>query len=169
MKKLLTAALALCLAATLLASCGAGNGKQDDVTTDETTASNETTRAPLPDYAGKKPSDFDADGNFILTSTDVRKVYKYNDTGYVVFTFSGETVYEIQRVLTFESTEAAQQYMTDTALNAVNNGEVPPVMEINGSLVILKVGHSADEDELGSYYTKTKTEVLADYPENKQL
>lgn len=168
MKKLLTAVLALCLSASLFASCGANN-KETDTTTGETTAAATDTNAPLPDYAGKKPSDFDANGNFILTSTDVRAVYRYNDTGYVVFTFMGESVSEIQRVIVCESAEAAQKYMTDAANEAINNGETPPIMEMNGSLVICKVGLSTDEKELGYYYTKTKTAVLADFPEDKQL
>ena len=170
MKKLLTAALALCLSASLLASCGtAKSGQKDNADTADTTEADVTTAAPLPDYAGKTPSDYDADGNFILTSTDVRAVYAYNDTGYVVFTFAGESVTKIQRVLVFEDNESAEQYVNDTCAEAVNNGEVPPTMRANGSLVIINEPYSSEESSLGFYYTKSKAQLFADFPEDQQL
>lgn len=142
---LLVCAVLLCVP---LVSCGNGD-------TEETTFAEK-----LPDHAGSISKDYDENGNFILTSTDDRVVYSYN-SGYVVFTFAGNSVSKIQRVFAFEDAKKAQEYSSAQAKQAVEAGNVPPQMIVNGSNVIYTVGFSTDNNDLGVYYAKSKTDVLA--------
>lgn len=152
MKKKFSLILAAVIVAASLASCG-GTGNVQNTGPAETTANEK-----LPDYAGKEISDYDGNGNFILTSGTDRVVYTY-ESGYVVFTYTGSTVKKIQQVLVFEDESAATKYTSDLALEAVNKGEVPPDLRVNNNLVIVPIGASNDKKDLGYYYTQTRSAV----------
>lgn len=154
MKKIFSLILAAVITAATLASC-AGTQAPENTGPVETTASGK-----LPGYAGQTVNDYDSEGNFILRSSEDRVVYTYG-TGFAVFTFAGESVKKIQQVLTFESEEAAQQYVNDTALAAIDKGEVPPTMRANKNYVIVQVGSSSDKKDLGFYYTQSRAKVTA--------
>ena len=59
----------------------------------------------------------------------------------------------------FEDEAAASEYVNKVALDAIDKGEVPPTMALNGKLVIFTVGASADSKDLGFYYTQSRTKV----------
>jgi len=160
MKKIICALLIVAMIAPALASCAKKEG--DEQKPDTTTAPETETTATLPDYVGNPPAETEADGSFILTSTDDRVVFTYSE-GYVVFTFAGEAVSKIQRVICFETVEDAQEYVSEKRTEATNNGETPTTMIVNGSNVIIPVGFNATEKSLGSYYMKSKTAVLEDF------
>ena len=156
MKKIFSLILAAVITAATLASC-AGTQAPENTGPVETTASGK-----LPDYAGQTVRDYDSEGNFILQSSEDRVVYTYG-TGYAVFTFAGESVKKIQQVLTFESEEAAQQYVSDTVRAANDKGEVPPTFQVNRNYVIVQVGLSSDKKDLGFYYTQSRAKVAASF------
>lgn len=155
MKKIFSLILAAVILALSLASCAGGSGNTKNTGPAETTA-NEN----LPDYAGQKISDYDSNGNFILTSGTDRVVYTY-ESGYVVFTFLGSAVQKIQQVLVFEDEAAAGKYVTDIALEAIDKGEIPPTLRANKNLVIVPVSISNDKKDLGYYYTQSRNIVEA--------
>lgn len=159
MKKIFSLILAAVITAATLASC-AGTAAPENTGPVETTANDK-----LPSYAGQKNPDYDAKGNFILTSSENRKVYPYG-SGYVVFTFTGEAVKKIQQVLVFEDEAAATKYTSDLALEAINKGEIPADHRVSDNLVIIPVGLSTDSKSLGYYYTQTRDKVTADFAEN---
>ena len=152
MKKIICLLLVLLVLCAPLISCASSDTE-------------DTTEVTLPSYAGKQSEDYDASGNFILTSTDDRAVYTYNSAGYVVFTFTGETVSKIQRVLVFEDSDKAQKYISEQTNAAIENGETPVAMELSGNYVIVPVGFSTEEGSLGSYYLKGKSDVTVDFGE----
>ena len=156
MQKIISMALALLMAASVLCACGQASGGNS--VPDETTQSTES----LPSYAGQDIVDYDAQGNFILESSDNRKVFSYN-SGYVVFSFTGESVANIKRVLEFDSAEEAAEYVSTTQLSQVENGEIPDIMTANGVYVIVPVAFSTDNESLGFCYTKTKTQIIAEF------
>ena len=159
MKKVFSLILAAALVAVALCSC-AGSASNTD--TGNTGPAETTANDKLPSYAGQKVPDYDANGNFILTSSDNREVYPYG-TGYAVFTYAGEAVTKIQQVLVFEDEAVAEKYVNDIAIEAINKGEVPPTLRANGNYVIVAVGASNDSKELGYYYTQSKTKVTSDF------
>ena len=150
MKKIISLFLAVVMVATVLCACASQGGVAPKDTTAEDTQK-------IPSYAGQSVSDYDSNGNLILTSSENRKVYPY-ESGYAIFVFTGETVAKITRVLEFEDEAAAEEYLTSTALEQVEKGEVPTTMVRNGSYVVIKVGY--EEEGLGQYYVKTKTDVM---------
>ena len=155
MKKIICLMLALLMVASVLAGCAAGTGSGTQTTHDH---DHETESQKLPDYVGQNIHDYDSEGNFILASSENRVVYTY-ESGYVVFTFTGETVQKIQQVLVFADEAAASEYLNKVALEAIDKGEVPPTMALNGKLVIVAVSLSTDSKSLGYYYTQSKTKV----------
>ena len=154
MKKIISMALALIMSALVFCACASQGGVKEEQTVQET--------QNLPSYVGQEDADYDVNGNYILTSTDNRKVYPY-DSGYVVFKFNGEAVAKITRVLEFEDEVAAGEYLTSAALAQVENGEVPTTMVQNGVHVIVNVGFDTEEGGLGSYYTKGKSDIMTEF------
>ena len=149
MKKIICFILAAMMAAAPLCSCESAEKEKDAL---ETTAT-------LPDYAGKEIKEYDENGNFILSSTEDRHVYVKND-GYVVVTFLGESVNKIERVYSCESAEKAEEKGLELCRGYVEDGKVPPIYKVNGSLLIVTVPFDSEAtDGLESYYLKPKAEV----------
>lgn len=159
MKRILCLVFALALA--LYSMCSCFKSKESSGSGEDTTVSS------LPEYTGKIVADYDEQGNFILTSTDERKVYLVNSPGnvreYAVFTFSGEAVTKVQTVICFSSADEAEDYVSANAKSAIDAGKIPDEMTVNGTYVITKVGFNADKDSLGNFYAKSKTDVINMY------
>ncbi len=159
MKKIVSIALALIMSTSVFCACTSeGGGKEVET---------QQNVQELPSYAGQKISDYDANGDFIFTSSENRKVYPY-ESGYIVFTFTGDAVSKISRVLEFESEDAAEEYLTSTARAQVENGEIPTTMRQNGVYVIVNVGFDAEESSIGSYYSKVKADIISEFEGEEQ-
>lgn len=156
MKKIISMALALIMSASAFCACASqGSVKADETPTQQITQE-------LPSYAGQSIQDYDSNGNIILTSSENRKVYPY-ESGYAIFTFNGEAVSKILKVIEFEDEESAEDYLTSTARAQVEKGEIPTTMRRNGVYVVINVGFDPEDPRLGEYYNKTKTEIIAEF------
>lgn len=113
--------------------------------------------------------EFDENGNPILTSTDDRLVYPYENDGYVVFVCFRGTIEKIQRIYEFDSNEAAEEYVLDVCVDAVDAGRVPPRYAVKGNYAIIDVGFDTNPESLGFYYTKSKTIVLNDFGSKEEI
>ncbi len=155
MKKIISLLLAVVMVATVLCACASqGGAAPKDTTAGDT--------QKLPSYAGQSVSDYDSNGNLILTSSENRKVYPY-ESGYAIFTFNGESVSKILRVIEFEDEESAEDYLTSTARDQVEKGEIPTTMRRNGVYVVINVGFDPENPGIGEYYNKTKTQIIAEF------
>lgn len=154
MKKIISMALALIMAASVFCACASEGATKEEQTTQET--------EKLPSYSGQTPADYDAEGNFILTSSENRKVYSY-DSGYIVFSFTGEAVSKVLRVLEFEDETAAEEYLTSTARAQVEKGEVPDTMRRSGVYVVINVPYDPEDTVLAPYYNKTKSDIIGEF------
>lgn len=156
MKKLICLGLAFLMVLSLSSCFLLAKEEAEDTTADT---------AGLPSYVGQEIKEFDENGDLILTSSDNRLVYPYED-GYVVFECFGETISKIQRVYVFEDADAAQEYIKEQTFAAVDKGEVPPNYTQNGKYAIITVGFTTDQTSLGFYYARSKTVVKNDFSDN---
>lgn len=155
MKKIITLVLMLALLCASMCSC---------FLIDEDYEKNkDTTEASVTTNEEKKTDDYDENGNFIMTSTEDRYVYAYKN-GYLVFTFNDAAVSKIQHVFAFADQAAAQEYVKQVTLDAVEKGEVPPTITVSGVYAIERVPFVVgDQTGISSYYVRGKSAVEADF------
>ena len=154
MKKIISITLAAGALSMALSSCDA---KLFDNTADDTTAADTTATLPTLD------SNYDNKGNYILDSTENRKVYPVPE-GYVVFSFLGNAVQEIDQVYTFEDEEAAAAF-ADKCLR--EDGYLRSAVTVNGKLVIIDVGFDPASEGYGKYYIYDREKVEQDFAQNE--
>lgn len=111
-------------------------------------------------YETADMSDFDSDGNFILTSNKDRYVYLTEYNNYIVFKFSGSAVYGVEVVSAFENSEAAEQYLRDNIVSLMDSGEYSNV-STQGKYVIYAA--ALDGEKYGKYYKGSRADVEADF------
>lgn len=150
MKKLICATLAAGAICMALSSCEA---KLFDNTADDTTAADTTVSLPELD------ENYDKNGNYILESSENRKVYSVPG-GYVVFSFFGNTVQEIDQVYVFESKDEADSF-ADKCVK--EDGMQRTAVSVNGTLVIVDVGFDPASDGYGKYYIYDRAKVESDF------
>ena len=154
MRKIISVTLAAGALCAALSSCDA---KLFDNTADDTTAADTTAVLQQLD------SSYDKYGNYILESSENRKVYTVPE-GYVVFSFLGNAVQEIDEVYTFEDADAAAEYadkcVKEDGMNRSN-------VTVNGKLVILDVGFDPASDGYGKYYIKDRAAVEQDFAQSE--
>ncbi len=154
MKKTVCLILILCMLCGALVACGtSGTGTTTETTHDH--AADETTSGG--GYTEPKIDEFDEDGKFILDSTEDRKVYPTED-GYVVFSFSGESLVRLHHVIDMESKEEAVDFIV-TYMH--DHGKDGGNARISDDLVILNV--YSQDDEYFKYYAKTKSQIVAEF------
>lgn len=150
MKKLICATLAAGAICMALSSCEA---KLFDNTADDTTAADTTVSLPELD------ENYDKNGNYILESSENRKVYSVPG-GYVVFSFFGNTVQEIDQVYVFESKDEAASF-ADKCIK--EDGMQRTAVQVNGKNVIVDVGFDPASDGYGKYYIYDRAKVESDF------
>lgn len=152
MKKIVSLLVLVSMLTLALCSCGSSVGS-----TDNTGPADTTDAVTLPDYVNQTIKEYDSEGNFLLTSTDNRIVYAYK-SGYVVFTFLGQTVNKIQEVKSFKTEEEAAQFViTYMQENGKDGGNA----FANGKNAVITCG--ADYEVLGDYYTMTKSAIISEF------
>ena len=108
-------------------------------------------------------SNYDSKGNYILTSSENRKVYTVAG-GYIVFSFLGNAVQEIDQVYSFDDETAAAEF-ADKCVK--EDGYNRSAVNVNGNLVIVDVGFDAASDGYGKYYIYDRAKVEQDFAENE--
>lgn len=109
-------------------------------------------------------SDYDSDGNIILTSTDNRYVY-VKETGYIVFSFvaSSNACYQVLDVKSFADEEAAAKYLTENVAQLMATGDYTNVQQ-NGRYVVFTV--SLTHSVYGDYLKGDRSHVESIFPDD---
>lgn len=153
MKRFICIFLALVTLCALLASCSA-----DKPENKETVPSDTKRELPTAD------ANYDKNGKFILTSSENRKVYPVPG-GYVVFCFVGDIVQNIFEVFTFDDKDSAKAY-ADKCVK--EDGLSLSSVSVEDDMVIIAVGFSLEEQGYGSYYLKTRQQVIAEFDSKEE-
>lgn len=136
MKRIVFALLVLAVTACCLSSCSVFQPVGEEETTDEVTS-----MVPGEHYVIKTdlPSDTDSEGHFVIHSSENRFVYLNDEkeNEYVVFKFDGGFVYEIDRVIKYDSANDASAAMAEHG-NAWNNDDAYIATAVFDQYVLLQ-------------------------------
>ena len=166
MKKAVVLIISLTALMLCLAACG--NSKKENADTTyapgQVVYVNDDTTATQKEYdVTPGVSDYDEEGKLILTSTDNRYVY-VKETGYIVFSFNEktDTCFQVLDVKSFDSEEAALEYLSQNVTEQMSSGNYTNVVQ-NGKYVVFTA--SIDHPAYGEYLKSDRSTVERIFPD----